>query len=581
MATKGIPYGVTNFGLIQRENLYYVDKTAFIPVLEKADKFVTFLRPRRFGKTLLLAVLDAYYNVKYKDRFDDYFKDQAVYKNLTDNRSSYLVMRFDFSKVDNNIERVYKSFNENVLTSLKVFVKEYQTYLPEETYSELSKIDACDAGLNYVLSQAFVAQQRVYIIIDEYDNFANSLLACNEGNYMSLTHGDGFFRLFFNVLKAHTSGMDSPIERIFITGVSPLTLSDITSGYNIGSNLSLSPALNQMVGFTETEILQMLDYYRQECGTFQHSNEEIMELIKPWYNNYCFNRKCLSQNRVFNSDMLWYFIKEYSSDGEFPDAMVDTNIKTDYDKMRMLVRYDKDFGRKASIIQGIINNGEIAAVINPEFSISQLDSDDNLVSLLFYLGMLSIDRYEDGITVLAIPNNTVKMQFYKYMQKCYQDCITWRSDDSLLDRLGRMMAYRGQALEFIEYVVSCMTELSSPRDFDPQAEAFVKGFILATMGVRMNFYTVETEVSMGNGYSDIYIKPMKDAKHSFVVELKYLKANATDAEVKSKEDEAERQLRQYLTDKIDHARNADRGISCRGIILVMSGCKKRVLRYLE
>ena len=581
MATKGIPYGVTNFGLIQRENLYYVDKTAFIPVLEKADKFVTFLRPRRFGKTLLLAVLDAYYNVKYKDRFDDYFKDQAVYKNLTDNRSSYLVMRFDFSKVDNNIERVYKSFNENVLTSLKVFVKEYQTYLPEETYSELSKIDACDAGLNYVLSQAFVAQQRVYIIIDEYDNFANSLLACNEGNYMSLTHGDGFFRLFFNVLKAHTSGMDSPIERIFITGVSPLTLSDITSGYNIGSNLSLSPALNQMVGFTETEILQMLDYYRQECGTFQHSNEEIMELIKPWYNNYCFNRKCLSQDRVFNSDMLWYFIKEYSSDGEFPDAMVDTNIKTDYDKMRMLVRYDKDFGRKASIIQGIINNGEIAAVINPEFSISQLDSDDNLVSLLFYLGMLSIDRYEDGITVLAIPNNTVKMQFYKYMQKCYQDCITWRSDDSLLDRLGRMMAYRGQALEFIEYVVSCMTELSSPRDFDPQAEAFVKGFILATMGVRMNFYTVETEVSMGNGYSDIYIKPMKDAKHSFVVELKYLKANATDAEVKSKEDEAERQLRQYLSDKIDHARNADRGISCRGIILVMSGCKKRVLRYLE
>lgn len=581
MATKGIPYGVTNFGLIQRENLYYVDKTAFIPVLEKADKFVTFLRPRRFGKTLLLAVLDAYYNVKYKDRFDDYFKDQAVYKNLTDNRSSYLVMRFDFSKVDNDIERVYKSFNENVLTSLKVFVKEYQTYLPEETYSELSKIDACDAGLNYVLSQAFVAQQRVYIIIDEYDNFANSLLACNEGNYMSLTHGDGFFRLFFNVLKAHTSGMDSPIERIFITGVSPLTLSDITSGYNIGSNLSLSPALNQMVGFTETEILQMLDYYRQECGTFQHSNEEIMELIKPWYNNYCFNRKCLSQDRVFNSDMLWYFIKEYSSDGEFPDAMVDTNIKTDYDKMRMLVRYDKDFGRKASIIQGIINNGEIAAVINPEFSISQLDSDDNLVSLLFYLGMLSIDRYEDGITVLAIPNNTVKMQFYKYMQKCYQDCITWRSDDSLLDRLGRMMAYRGQALEFIEYVVSCMTELSSPRDFDPQAEAFVKGFILATMGVRMNFYTVETEVSMGNGYSDIYIKPMKDAKHSFVVELKYLKANATDAEVKAKEDEAERQLRQYLTDKIDHACNADRGISCRGIILVMSGCKKRVLRYLE
>ncbi len=586
MATKGIPYGVTNFGLMQRENLYYVDKTAFIPVLEKADKFVTFLRPRRFGKTLLLAVLDAYYNVKYKDKFDDYFKDQAVYKNLTDNRSSYVVMKFDFSKVDNRIDYCQQSFNTEILMTLDKFLLEYSNYFPAEIYKEFRKIKDADNpqsndGFKYVLDKAYLLGLRLYIIIDEYDNFANSLLARNEQDYISLTHGDGFFRLFFNVLKAYTSGMNSPVERIFITGVSPLTLSDVTSGYNIGKNHSLDNTLNQMVGFTEIEVVQMLDYYRQECGTFQHTNEEIMELIKPWYNNYCFNRKCLGQDRVFNSDMLWYFLGEYTKDGEFPDAMVDTNIKTDYDKMRMLVRYDKDFGRKASIIQGIINNGEIKSVINPEFSISQLQDDKNLVSLLFYLGMLSIDRFEEGVTVLKIPNLTVKSQFYTYMSDCYKDCLKWRSDDSLVEELGRMMAYRGQALEFIDYVVSCMTELSGPRDFDPQAEAFVKGFILATMGVRMNFYTVETEVSMGNGYSDIYIRPMKDAKHSFVVELKYLKANATDAEVKAKEDEAETQLRQYLSDKVDNVRNAERGISCRGIILVMSGCKKRVLRYLE
>ncbi len=580
MATKRIPYGITDFDRICRENRYYVDKTDFIPLMEESEPFVMYLRPRRFGKTLMLAVLDAYYNVKYKDRFDFYFKDLKVYQNLTEKRSSYLVMKFNFSKVDNNIERVYSSFNENVKNSLRIFVNQYAEYLPADTLEKFSSIEDCDKALDYVLSQVLLVNQRIFMLIDEYDNFANSLLSRNENDYVKLTHGDGFFRLFFNILKAHTSGMESPIERIFITGVSPLTLSDVTSGYNIGKNYSLKSEYNSMVGFTEAEVRSMLEYYRDEKGNFNHSIDEIMDLIKPWYNNYCFNEECVDDDRVFNSDMLWYFLSEYVTNGKFPRAMVDTNIRTDYDKMRMLIRYDKSFGRKASIIQQIINEGEISAVINPEFSISELDNDDNLISLLFYLGMLSIKRYDYGITYLAIPNITVKMQFYMYMKKCYEDCIMWRSDDNEIDTLGHRMAYFGQAVEFIDYIVSCMKELSDPRDFDPQAEAFVKGFILATMGVKMNFFTIDTECALNHGYSDIFIKPSKDAKHAFVVELKYLKANASDAEVLAKEKEAEEQLRQYLADRVEIRQLADKGISCRGIILVMSGCKKRVLRYL-
>jgi len=586
MAIKGIPYGVTDFDLMRRENYYYVDKTDFIPILEKSEKFVTYLRPRRFGKTLLLAVLDAYYNVKYKDRFEQYFGDQKVYQNVTEKHNSYLMMKFNFSKVDTNIERCQESFNTEILMTLNKFLREYKSYFPEDVYNGFRKIydsenPKSNDAFKYVLDEASLLNLRIYVIIDEYDNFANAMLSINEEDYKSITHGDGFFRLFFNALKALTSGMESPIERIFITGVSPLTLSDVTSGYNIGSNLSLSETLNSMVGFTETEVLQMLDYYRKETGVFQHTNDEIMEMIKPWYNNYCFNRRCLKNDRVFNSDMLWYFLKQYNLNGDFPDEMVDANITTDYNKMRMLIRYDKNFDRKASIIQEIINNGEITATINPEFSVSELDNDDNLVSLLFYLGMLSIRNYEYGMTVLGIPNHTVEKQFYMYMSKCYDDCISWRSDDYKIDRMGQRMAYRGEALEFIEYVISCMTELSSPRDFDPQAEAFVKGFILATMGSKMNFYTIETEVELGHGYSDLYIKPMKDAKHSFVIELKYLKTDASDSEVAAKEKEAESQLRKYLSDKVDNAKNAAQGISTRGIILVMRGCKKAVLRYLE
>ena len=432
------------------------------------------------------------------------------------------------------------------------------------------------------ITQTKLANQKVYLIIDEYDNFANSLLSRNENDYISLTHGDGFFRLFFNILKAHTSGNNSPIERIFITGVSPLTLSDVTSGFNISKNHSLDYKFNSMVGFSETEVREILEYYQKETGVFKHSVDEIIEKIKPHYNNYCFNEKCLSNDRIFNTDMFLYFLKQYiNNEGDFPTEMVDKNISTDYDKMRMLIRYDKNFGHKASVIQQIMMNEEIEAIINTEFSIAEITDDRNLVSLLVYLGMLSIARYQKGATILRIPNYTVKSQYYRYMKDCYKDCISWRSDEYQLDILGRKMAYEGEALEFIDYILSCMTDLSSNRDFDAMAESFVKGFILASMGVRMNFYVIETEKEKNHGYSDIEIIPRLDAEYAFVIELKYLKKDASDNEVKEQEAKAEIQLRQYLKDKVDNIKYQNEGITCRGVVCVVRGYKKEVLKYLD
>ncbi|MCQ2974292.1 MAG: AAA family ATPase, partial [Bacteroidales bacterium] len=181
--TKSIPYGITDYDRIVNENYYYVDKTDFIPMIEKSDSFFTFLRPRRFGKTLFLATLDAYYNIKYKDKFDLYFKDKKVYSQLTPKRNSYLIMKFDFSKVDNNIERVYESFNSRILEYLRFFIKFNQDLLPSETLEKFENIKKCDDALDYVLTQTKLTNQKVYLIIDEYDNFANSLLSRNENDY--------------------------------------------------------------------------------------------------------------------------------------------------------------------------------------------------------------------------------------------------------------------------------------------------------------------------------------------------------------------------------------------------------------
>ncbi len=573
---RQIPYGVTNFEEIRRENKYYVDKTMYIPKLEYAGNFLMFLRPRRFGKSLLLAVLADYYDVKREDKFDELFSGLYIHENPTEKRNKYLILSLNFSKVDP--QDVETSFNDYLLEMFGNFVQKYQEYLPNLNYDDFKQIKSSNTAFTRLDNAVSLTDWKIYVIIDEYDNFANTLLAESENDYLKLTHGTGKFRLFFNNLKACTTGSGSSVSRIFISGVTPLCLSDVTSGFNIGRNISLEEDFNSMVGFTDSDIRQMFEYYRDATGVFKHSIDELMDVTKPWYDNNCFNENCLGEH-MYNSDMTLYFLNMYSQKGCFPKEMVDTNVKTDYNKMVKIIRFEKTFGDKTRTIQKVANNGEIFSIINTEFALADLQSYRNLVSLMFYMGLLSIGRYEMGTPVLIVPNNTVRQQYIDYMLHVYEQILDWRSDISELNDLGRGMAWLGEAEPMFRYVADCMKDQSSNRDFDKYGEAFVKGFMQCQFGAYLSYFTSFTEKELGHGYSDIYLEPRNGAMHSYVVELKYLKHQSSEEEVEAKLNEARTQIEKYVSDKRYKVIAKEKNWILHKIILVFKGWE--MARYEE
>ena len=566
-----LPYGMSDFATIRKENRYYVDKTMFIPKLEEF-KYQMFLRPRRFGKSLMLNMLAAYYDVAMKDSFDELFGGLYIGDNPTEERNKYLILKFNFSGIDPDETKVQDSFNTNVLDTLVSFAKKYKDLLPEGTASKIANETKSNDAFTKLTNIIQLAGLQIYAIIDEYDNFANTMLADSESNYMNLTHGDGFFRLFFNNLKAATTENDAAVSRIMISGVTPLTLSDVTSGYNIGMNISADSQFNSLAGFTETEFRQMLEYYRDATGVFNHTVDELIEITKPWYDNNCFSEDSIDDDRMYNSDMALFFIREYiKKNGNIPENMVDSNISSDYNKMTKLIRFEKQFGEKTSLIQRINNDGYIYGTIKPEFALNDLDRYENLVSLMFYMGLLSVGDHQAGRTKLIIPNSTVRQQYFRYMQRNYDTFVSWKTDDNIMSDLGYSLAWKGEHEKFFRYIASCMKDATKNNDFNKYGEAFVKGFFLCQFGVNLNYYTPFTEQELDHGYSDLYLKPRIGTPHGYIIELKYCKHSSTPAEVKALLEQARVQLPNYINAKHLTTEAKDGNWTLHPIILVFKG----------
>ena len=357
-----------------------------------------------------------------------------------------------------------------------------------------------------------------------------------------------------------------------ISGVTPLTLSDVTSGYNIGMNISADGQFNALAGFTETEFRQMLEYYRDATGVFNHTVDELIEITKPWYDNNCFSEDSVDDDRMYNSDMALYFIREYiKKNGKIIENMVDSNISSDYNKMTKLIRFEKQFGEKTSLIQRINNDGYIYGIIKPEFALNDLDRYENLVSLMFYMGLLSVGDHQAGRTKLIIPNSTVRQQYFRYMQRNYATFVSWKTDDNIMSDLGYSLAWKGEHEKFFRYIASCMKDATKNNDFNKYGEAFVKGFFLCQFGVNLNYYTPYTEQELDHGYSDLYLKPRIGTPHGYIIELKYCKHSSTHAEVKALLEQARVQLPNYINAKNLTTEAKDGNWTLHPIILVFKG----------
>ena len=549
MATKKIPYGISDFQAVSLDNFYYVDKTRFIKEIEESPRFLFLIRPRRFGKSLWLNMLKMYYDINAREQFDALFGQYYIGKHPTPEHNSYLILSFNFAQVNPDPEVLLQSFEEHTALCFKDFNEKYSHLLGEDYLEGYAQTVNAENRLEYI---ALCCKQRnlpVYLIIDEYDNFTNVVLSrYGHSRYHDLTHGAGFFRFFFNKIKGATTDSGASFKRMFISGVSPVTLDDVTSGFNIASMITLDPRFNEVLGFTEGEVREMLEYYKAE-GKWDGNTEEILDVMRKWYDNYCFSEEC-TDVKMYNPDMVLYFMNYLTANRTAPKTLVDNNVKTDYKKLKYLVLLDKHLNGNFSRIKQIAEDGEIKANIETAFPAENLIEPDNFISLLFYFGILTIDRMERGKPVLRVPNLTIRQVLFSYIEQGYRDAEVFRMKTMQLDDLMSGMAYDGDWRPVFEYFAEEVRNQTSIRDYI-EGEKAIQTLHLVYMNLT-NYFVIFPEQEMNKGFSDLWMSPNflnhPEMQYCYVVEFKYLKHEATDAEVAAKLEEAREQLKLYAGD---------------------------------
>ena len=578
---KRIPYGMMNFVAVRRDGCYYVDKTRYIEEVERANKFFFFIRPRRFGKSLTLSMLQHYYDVNDADKFDMLYSGLYIGDHPTPERNSYLVINLNFAVVNAELSNYRKALDAHCNTEFRVFCDRYAQYLPADIVERMkAECNGAVDQLDYLYKRCAEVGQKIYLFIDEYDHFTNKILAepgCLN-DYRSETHGTGYLRNFFDTIKA---GTYSSIERVFVTGVSPVTMDDLTSGFNIGTNYTLNPRFNEMVGFTEEEVRDMLTYYTDFCNLHEYTIDELIEVMKPWYDNYCFAESRYGKTTMYNSNMVLYFIDNYiNSGGTVPGNMVEDNIRVDYNKLRMLIRRDKEFAHDASVIQNLVNNGYIAGTLKTGFPAENIGDPDNFISLLYYFGMLTLSGTYKGKLKFVIPNEVVREQIYRYLLDTYKENdLTFENYEK--SDLASGLAYDGEWKPYFQYIADAIHRYSSQRD-KQKGEYFVHGFTLA-MTCQNQFYRPISESDTQGGYADIFMMPLldiyRDMLHSYIIELKYAKGKDPESRVEELRKQAEEQVRRYA--ETDTVKSAVKTTTLHKIVVVYHGTEMAVCEEVD
>ncbi|ABS33949.1 hypothetical protein RSJ21_04075 [Clostridium botulinum] len=535
---KRIPYGISNFEVLREKNYLYVDKTFYIELLDRYAPYNFFIRPRRFGKSLFISMLENYYDINKKDKFEELFGDLYIGKNPTEEKNSFLVWKISFAGVDagHGEEELRNSFNSKVLLSAIKFINKYSNLLDVDTIPK--GMESAEVIVQYISLLAIKINIPVFVLIDEYDNFVNELITGGkQSTYSGILHGEGFVKVFYKAIKDATA---DNFNRIFMTGVSPIMLDDLTSGFNITMNYTLDQNLNAMMGFTRDEISCIMD----EVGIKDKElRKKICTDMTEYYNGYKFNEDSKS---VFNPDMSMYFLNNYSLYDRYPKEMIDNNVKTDYGKVNQLAYNFND--REA--LEEIMTTGETSTMLVDRFNIHTMYSvKENFKSLLFYLGMLTIKGQGLGGTVLKIPNYVIKTIYWEqYFQRINEDYNIQMKD--VRDAIIQMRVY-GNIQPLIELVGTILEDLSN-RDLIKMDEKNIKMILLTLLGVDSTYF-IKSEDENNKGYVDIMLKrkiQFKDiTKFQWIIELKYIKESDKNTLEKVKE-EGLNQLKGYAESKM-------------------------------
>jgi len=540
---KRIPYGIGDFESIRTKNYYYIDKTKIIEELEN-HRYPFFIRPRRFGKSLLISTLEDYYDIKKQDDFDELFKGLYIHEHPTTERNSYMVLRFDFSGIetDKGKEQLFDSFLWKVKMKAKEFVSRYNDYYTQGSLEVIEKAENPSAVMDSLCT--LIKEKQIYLLIDEYDNFANDLIGANEDNlYYDILSKTGFVRTFYEAVKS--GAQEGAIARIFLTGVSPIMLDDLTSGYNIASNITLDYEYNEALGFTQAEVEQLLDYYWRPDAFEANTKNKILEEIKTYYNGYKFNKN--AKQRLYNPDMVLYFMK-YLARGTFPDERIDMNVRTDYGKLQRLLKENRKAGTQGEIttFEKINEKEEIITKIKQMFPLEQITGTDEIISLMYYMGMLTIKEPYQAMVKRKNPNLVNKELYWEYIYTKINEQLGGELEFGDIAKALNDMSKTGNPRKFVEFTYDKVKKYMSNRDLIGMEEKHIKLIFLSFLSVN-NIYIPYSELEMGGGYSDLVLYPdtRYGVKNSQIWELKYIKEKE---DPKEKIKDAIEQIKKYEQD---------------------------------
>jgi hypothetical protein len=402
-----LPYGISNFSQLVSEDYYYVDHTASIEKLEQANEpYVFFLRPRRFGKSLFVSMLWHYYGLEFTEQFAQLFGHCYIGQRPTQKANSYAVLYLEFSRIDTTTrESTFQGFLSNVRWAVKDFLVRYTQLNSSEKKSILS----CSSPSEVLkaLFEMVNKQQPIYVIIDEYDHFANEIMAFNFDHFSEFVSRNGFVRKFYEAIKEATGR--GIVNRFFATGVTPITLDSLTSGFNIAANLTTHFYFHEMMGFTKSEVDTLLKETAPQLSKEAH--QKVLEDLKKWYNGYLFARK--AKTKLYNPDMVLYFLKEYAYENEYPETLIDLNIASDYGKIRRLFRLGSG-KHYQMVLEELIETGRVEALLTQQFSFEKPFDQDDFISLLFYLGLITIGGTDMAQLKFHFPNYVIKELYWAF-----------------------------------------------------------------------------------------------------------------------------------------------------------------------
>ena len=545
-----IPYGQSDFRRIRLNRWLYVDKTRFLRRLEQ-EHYAFLIRPRRFGKSLWVSLLENYYDRWWGHEFDAVFAGTDVGRDPTEARHRYVVLRFDFSAVDDKLDTLEERFEGYCHIELRGALERHPDLFPEEALRRILSPPAITEKLGALFRYVGDHDILVYVLIDEYDNFANTVLAHHGAEaYESFTHGGGFYRNFFATLKSGTSRSGGGIDRLFITGVSPVTMDDVTSGFNIGTNISLHPDFNEVVGFTEAEVRRLVEIYR-ERGVFDQDVATAMGIMGEWYNGYRFATGAATD--LYNTDMVLYYLKHSMPNRGVPEYLIDTNVRIDYGKLRHLLVVGRQLNGNFDLLRRIIGEERVDTRIQPSFPLKQLADEENFLSLLHYFGLLSIRGGYEVMPRLAIPNQTVKRLMYGYLRDAFRDVEVFRVNLFRFEQLMLRMATDGEWRAVLEFLSEAIARQTGIRDYIG-GEKVIQGFLAAYLSIA-DYYVFRSEAELGKGHADIALEPLiaryPQLRRGYLIELKYLSRGESVAPVRvaAAADAASAQLERYLADE--------------------------------